>query len=105
MREMVEQHPVADMIFTEIEPGPAVQDDESILRAALLYGGAGYHASGACAMGPMESDALDARLRVRGVTGLRVVDVSVLPAMVVGNLNGPIMAMAWRAAELILQDR
>ena len=105
MREIVAQHPIADMLFAEIEPGPAVQDDESILRAAMLYGGAGYHASGACAMGPTESDPLDARLRVRGVTGLRVVDVSVLPAMVAGNLNGPIMAMAWRAAEMILQDR
>ncbi|OBG61861.1 GMC family oxidoreductase [Mycobacterium sp. E735] len=105
MRDIVEQHPVADMIFSEIEPGPAVDDDDSILRAGLLYGGAGYHASGACAMGPAESDPLDARLRVRGVPGLRVVDVSILPTMVAGNLNGPIMAMAWRAAEMILEDR
>lgn len=105
MREIVTQHPIADMLFAEIEPGPAVEDDESILRAAMLYGGAGYHASGACAMGPAESDPLDARLRVRGVHGLRVVDVSILPAMVAGNLNGPIMAMAWRAAEMILEDR
>lgn len=105
MREIVAQHPVADMLFSEIEPGPAVEDDESILRAAMLYGGAGYHASGACSMGPDDADPVDARLRVRGVHGLRVVDVSVLPAMVAGNLNGPMMAMAWRAAEMILEDR
>lgn len=55
--------------------------------------------------GPGESDPLDASLRVRGVPGLRVVDVSILPTMVAGNLNGPIMAMAWRAAEMILEDR
>jgi choline dehydrogenase-like flavoprotein len=56
-------------------------------------------------MGPADTDAVDARLRVRGADGLRVVDVSILPAMVSGNLNGPMMAMAWRAAELILEDR
>jgi choline dehydrogenase-like flavoprotein len=56
-------------------------------------------------MGPDESDVVDSRLRVRGVAGLRVVDVSILPAMVSGNLNGPMMAMAWRAAEMILEDK
>jgi choline dehydrogenase-like flavoprotein len=81
-----------------------VEDADSIVRAGLLYGGTGYHASGACAMGPSDVDPLDARLRVRGTTGLRVVDVSIMPAMVSGNLNGPIMAMAWRAAEMILAD-
>jgi choline dehydrogenase-like flavoprotein len=105
MRDIVEQEPIASMVSAETVPGRALEDDDSILRAGLLYGGPGYHASGACAMGPEETDAVDARLRVRGVEGLRVVDVSVLPAMVSGNLNGPIMAMAWRAAEMILEDR
>jgi choline dehydrogenase len=105
MREIVEQQPVASMVSDETVPGGAVVDDEAILRAGLLYGGAGYHASGACAMGPHDTDPIDARLRVRGVSGLRVVDVSILPTMVSGNLNGPIMAMAWRAAEMILEDR
>lgn len=104
MRGIVEQEPVAAMCSAETVPGRAVVDDESLLRAGLLYGGPGYHASGACAMGPNDDDAVDARLRVRGVTGLRVVDVSVLPTMVSGNLNGPIIAMAWRAAEMILED-
>jgi choline dehydrogenase len=105
MREIVEQSPIAEWLHSEIEPGRAVEDDDSVLRAGLLYGGTGYHASGACAMGPADVDVLDHRLRVRGVTGLRVVDVSILPAMVAGNLNGPMMAMAWRAAELILEER
>lgn len=104
MREIVAQQPIADMLFSEIEPGPVVEDDDSIVRAGMLYGGTGYHASGACAMGPSDDDVIDARLRVRGVSGLRVVDVSLMPTMVSGNLNGPIMAMAWRAAEMILED-
>ena len=44
------------------------------------------------------------RLRVRGVAGLRVVDLSAFPTMVSGNTNGPMMALAWRAADLILED-
>ena len=47
---------------------------------------------------------LDPRLRVRGVSGLRVMDISVMPTMVSGNTNGPAMAMAWRAAQLISED-
>ena len=65
-------------------------------------GGCGYHAIGTCAMGPNDDDVVDPQLRVRGVTNLRVVDASVLPIMVSGNLNGPVSALAWRAADFIL---
>lgn len=105
MRELVAASPLAEDISHELMPGRLVEDDESILRSAFLNGGTGYHASGACSMGPDETDVIDSRLRVRGVQGLRVVDVSILPTMVSGNLNGPMMAMAWRASEMILQDR
>ena len=56
-------------------------------------------------MGPGEQDVVDSELRVRGVDGLRVVDCSVMPIMVAGNLNGPMMAMAWRAADFIRDGR
>jgi choline dehydrogenase len=104
MREIVQQSPIAEELLMEIQPGLALQDDEGILNSGFLNGGPGYHASGACAMGPNDSDVVDSRLRVRGVEGLRVIDVSILPAMISGNLNGPIMGMAWRAAEMILED-
>jgi choline dehydrogenase-like flavoprotein len=52
-------------------------------------------------MGPADDDVVDSELRVRGVTGLRVMDASVLPVMVSGNLNGPVMAMAARLAEML----
>ena len=104
MRALVKESPVAEYVSAETVPGAAVEDDDSIIRSAFLNGGTGYHACGAVAMGPSETDAVDARLRVRGVRNLRVVDVSVMPAMISGNLNGPAMAMAWRAAELIRED-
>ena len=59
---------------------------------------------GASAMGPDAGDVVDPRLRVRGVTGLRVVDASVLPVQVAGNTQAPAMAVAWIAADLIRED-
>jgi choline dehydrogenase-like flavoprotein len=55
-------------------------------------------------MGRDATAVVDERLRVRGVTGLRVVDCSVMPGLISGNTNGPAMATGWRAADLILQD-
>jgi choline dehydrogenase-like flavoprotein len=105
MRGIFEQSPIADRISHETFPGPDVRSDDDLIDSALDAGYCGYHAVGTCAMGPSDDDVVDGALRVRGVDGLRVVDCSVLPIMVSGNLNGPIMAMAWRAADLILQDR
>jgi choline dehydrogenase-like flavoprotein len=104
MRALVEQSPIADLVTAEIMPGAVVHDDEAIIDSGYLYGGTGYHSCGSVAMGPGEESPVDARLRVRGVSGLRVVDASVMPSMVSGNLNAPAMAMAWRASELIRED-
>ncbi|MEV1080018.1 GMC family oxidoreductase N-terminal domain-containing protein [Streptomyces sp. NPDC050211] len=105
MRELFETAPISGRITAETLPGPAVREDQEIIDAGLEHGRCGYHAIGTCAMGPAEDDAVDAQLRVRGIEGLRVVDCSVMPTMVSGNLNAPIMAMAWRAADLILEGK
>lgn len=105
MRELMATSPIADRIARETFPGPRVQTDDEIVDSALDGGYCGYHAIGTCAMGPHGGDVVDSRLRVRGVDALRVVDCSVLPIMVSGNLNGPIMAIAWRAADFINEDR
>ncbi|MGE2736610.1 GMC family oxidoreductase [Mycolicibacterium vaccae] len=102
MRSIFEQSPIAERLSGETYPGPQVRSDDELADAALDGGYCGYHAVGTCAMGPSDHDVVDNQLRVRGVDGLRVVDCSVLPTIVAGNLNGPIMAMAWRAADFIL---
>ncbi|CAM5708725.1 Oxidoreductase OS=Streptomyces alboniger OX=132473 GN=CP975_01105 PE=3 SV=1 [Streptomyces alboniger] len=102
MRELFETEPIARRITAETLPGPSVREDQEIIDAGLDHGRCGYHAIGTCAMGPAEDDVVDPQLRVRGIEGLRVVDCSVMPTMVSGNLNAPIMAMAWRASDLIL---
>jgi choline dehydrogenase len=101
IRRLFTTAPLAGRIDHETVPGSAVQTDQQIIDAALTTGGCGYHAIGTCAMGPNDDDVVDPTLRVRGVTHLRVVDASVLPIMVSGNLNGPVSALAWRAADLI----
>ena len=102
MRRLFSESPIADYLVAETRPGVEVVTDQAIIDAALDGGYCGYHAVGTCAMGPSDDDVVDPSLLVRGVHNLRVVDCSVMPTMVSGNLNGPAMAMAWRAADLIL---
>lgn len=103
MRRLFATEPLAKRIERETAPGHRVQADQEIIDAGLTMGTPGYHAIGTCAMGPNDDDVVDARLRVRGVRRLRVVDTSVLPIMLSGNLNGPVSALAWRAADLIAE--
>jgi choline dehydrogenase len=100
LRRLLAQPSVRSFI-EERAPGAAVQSDEQIIEAGR-QDDACMHAVGTCRMGIDDAAVVDPRLRVRGVSGLRVVDCSVMPTQVSGNTNGPVMALAWRAAEIIL---
>lgn len=101
IRALFDQPALAPYVVGETAPGIDIHSDEEIVDAFHRIGGSGYHAAGTCRMGTDEASVVDTALRVRGVDGLRVVDISVMPSLVSGNTNAPAMAMAWRAAEII----
>nr|WP_269208059.1 GMC family oxidoreductase [Sphingobium sp. JAI105] len=105
VREWMRQPAIAALIEKEIDPGEQLQSDEDIIHAFRAKGNAGYHACGTCRMGDFPDAVVDSDLRVKGVDGLRVMDTSIMPAMVSCNTNGPVMASAWHAANLILAGR
>jgi len=103
VRRLVAQPVLAPFLGPETMPGTDVQTDDEILNACARSDSCA-HAVGTCRMGVDPLAVVDPRLRVRGLRGLRVMDCSVMPTQVSGNTNGPVMAMAWRAASLIRQD-
>ncbi len=97
---------VAPYVAEELRPGPAVQTDDEILHFAREYGATIFHPSGTCKMGPATDPlaVVDARLQVHGVTGLRVVDCSIMPTLVSGNTNAPVVMIAEKASDMVLAD-
>lgn len=104
MRRYMQRPALQPYAGEELVPGAACQSDEDILKAFRRLSLCGTHAVATCRMGSDNAAVVDARLRVRGVGGLRVVDCSVMPAPVSGNTNAPVMALAWHAASLIVED-
>jgi choline dehydrogenase len=97
--------PLAEVTASEREPGAAVQADAEVLADFRHRAGSVFHACGTCAMGSdPRTAAVDPRLRVRGVAGLRVVDASVFPNITSGNTNAPTLMVAEKAADFILED-
>ncbi|GFE77140.1 GMC family oxidoreductase [Novosphingobium sp. TCA1] len=105
-RRIFAQPALAPLTGAEIEPGAQHRSDAEIDAALRKIVNTAYHPTGTCKMGP-DSDPMavvDGRLRVRGVSGLRVVDASVMPEIISGNTSAPTMMIAERAARFILED-
>lgn len=88
----------------EIAPGPEVESDADFLAWLRQTGGTTFHPVGTCAMGTGAEAVVDARLRVHGLTGLRVADASIMPAIVSGNTNAPSIMIGEQAARFIAED-
>ncbi|GLQ12089.1 GMC oxidoreductase [Devosia yakushimensis] len=104
IRAYMSQPALQRYVGDEKFPSAQHQSDEEILEMGYWLMSTGLHGTGTCRMGLEGAGVLDEHLRVRGVDGLRVVDCSAIPTPISGNTNGPAMALAWRAADLILAD-
>nr|BAM93306.1 putative alcohol dehydrogenase [Sphingomonas sp. KSM1] len=105
LRKLMKCRPIADFVVGETQETVWAQSDDEVVKIFLERGMSGYHNCGTAAMGQGSCAVIDERLRVRGLDGLRVADMSIFPELLSGNTNAPTMAMAWRAADMFIEDR
>jgi choline dehydrogenase/4-pyridoxate dehydrogenase len=103
LREIGWQAPLTPFTAAEIAPGPACHSDAEIDAYIRATATTVHHPLGTCKMGAAHDDmaVVDEELRVLGAEGLRVVDASVMPDLVGGNINAPVIMIAEKAADLI----
>jgi len=104
IRRICATAPLSELIAHETYPGESVSNAEEAERYYMDYGSTVYHPVGTCRMGQSPDAVVDPRLRVIGVEGLRVIDASVMPAIVSAHTHAATMAIAWRASQLIAED-
>jgi choline dehydrogenase len=104
-RNLAAQRPIADYIEEEVTPGSSLaNDDAGLLDWAVRNGTTAFHIVGSCRMGADEHSVVDLQLRVRAVRRLRIVDASVMPALVGANTHAPTVMIAEKAADIIRQS-
>ncbi len=100
-RNIMQQLALAPYVGKEISPGIEVQTDDELDSFVREHAETAYHPCGSCAMGVGEMAVVDSEGRVHGVQGLRVIDASIMPEIVTGNLNAPTIMIAEKISDLI----
>jgi choline dehydrogenase len=104
LREIYAQPAFRHLVADEVLPGSRRQSDADISEFARTAGGTVFHPVGTCRMGSDGRAVVDARLRVQGVVGLRVIDASVMPEMISSNTNAASIMIGEKGAALIVED-
>jgi choline dehydrogenase len=101
VRRFFATQPAASLVGAEQFPGRSVDSDAEIDAHLRKTIGTAMHPTSTCAMGVDSMAVVDGQLRVRGLSGLRIADASIMPAIVGGNTNAPTIMIAEKAADLI----
>jgi choline dehydrogenase len=106
-RKLARSQAMRPYVESEYRPGADARTDEELLEFAKNTGGTIFHPSGTTKMGPASDPmaVVDAELRVHGLERLRVVDCGVMPTLVSGNTNVPVVMIAERASQWVLANR
>ncbi len=104
MRDILHEEPMREHIAEEVEPGIDVQSDDALLAYCRNMASTIYHPTCTCAMGTGDDAVVTPALKVIGVEGLRVADGSIMPRLVSGNTNAPIIMIGEKASDLVLAD-
>jgi 4-pyridoxate dehydrogenase len=100
-RNLAAQPSMAPFVSAEFFPGPKCESDDEIDEHIRKTSITVHHPGGTCRMGVDAGSVVDPELRVRGVAGLRVVDASVMPDLICGNINAAVIMIAEKASDLI----
>jgi choline dehydrogenase len=103
-REIAAAQPIDGLIAEELEPGRHVESDEQILAYLRNTGTITQHMVGTCKMCQDAMSVVDERLRVHGLTGLRIADASIMPTIISGNTSVPCMMIGEKCADMVLAD-
>ena len=103
-RRLAATNALRPYIEAEYRPGESARSDEELLEFARNYGATIFHPSGTCKMGRDAMAVVDDELKVHGVQNLRVVDCSIMPTLVSGNTHAPVVMIAEKASDLLLED-
>jgi choline dehydrogenase len=104
LRQIMNQPAMRRYIAEERAPDPGHTSDADLLEFARATGSTVFHPTSTCRMGPDAAAVVDERLRVRGISSLRVVDGSIMPSVVSGNTNAAIIMIGEKGSDMILQD-
>jgi choline dehydrogenase len=104
VRDIFQAHALDKYRGEEFRPGPQVRSDEQILDFVRAEAESVYHPVGTCKMGSDAMAVVDERLRVHGIKRLRVADASIMPRLISGNTNAPVVMIAEKCADMLLQD-
>jgi choline dehydrogenase-like flavoprotein len=103
VRRLTSAPPLAWLEAAEFAPGPAAKTDEALLDFVTRTAETTYHPVGTCKMGNDANAVVDDHLRVRGISGLRVADASIMPTLTSGNTNAPSIMIGEKASRMVLE--